>query len=52
MIAFNSATTAHLRVFAVALLSVFQGPLELRPQLALEGARNGYGDPVFAILEF
>jgi hypothetical protein len=29
-----------------------QGPLELGPQLALEGARNSYSDPVFAILEF
>src|SRR3984957_3144208 len=29
-----------------------QGPLEPRPQRALEGARDGYSDPVFAILEF
>jgi hypothetical protein len=29
-----------------------QGPLELRPKLALEGARDGYSDPVFAVLEF
>jgi hypothetical protein len=33
MIAFNSATTAHLRVFAVALLSVFRGLLSLVPSL-------------------